>query len=87
MKTDQQDNFTSNGRRRWLEAMAAGLAGVAVWKLGERETSAPLSNHATETPAGAGASLPSGRTSITSRSSGSSKLAVRPAAGAVKRHA
>jgi hypothetical protein len=80
MKTDQQDNSRSNERRRWLEAIAAGLAGVAVWKLGKREKIAPPSKHASEAPAIAEAPTQNGRIGRTSR------IAVRPAAGAVKRH-
>jgi len=80
MKTDQQDNFRSHERRRWLEAIAAGLASVAAWKLAKREKNAPPSKHAAEPPAMADAPVRTSRTSRTSR------IAVHPAAGAVKRH-
>jgi hypothetical protein len=83
MKTDQQDNSRSNGRRRWLEAMAAGLAGAAIWKLGKRDKSAPPSNQAAPAPTIADAPTQNGRPSRTGRTS---RIAVRPAAGAVKRH-
>jgi hypothetical protein len=83
MKTDQQDNSRPNERRRWLEAIAAGLAGVSVWKLVNREKSAPPSKHAAETPTIADAPMQNDRPSRTGRTS---RIAVRPAAGAVKRH-
>jgi len=80
MKTDQLENSRSNGRRRWLETIAAGLAGVAVWKLSKREKSAPLSRHAALAPTIEEAPMQNSQIGRASR------IAVRPAAGAVKRH-
>jgi hypothetical protein len=83
MKTHPQDNSRSNGRRRWLEAIAASLAGAAVWKLGKRDKSEPPSKQAALAPTIADAPTQDGRPSPTGRTS---RIAVRPASGAVKRH-
>jgi hypothetical protein len=80
MKTDHQDNSRAKERRRWLGAIATGLAGVAAWTLGKREKSPLPVSLAGEPPAREEASMRN------SRILGASKLAVRPAAGAVKRH-
>jgi hypothetical protein len=80
MKTDHQDNSRAKERRRWLGAIVTGLAGVTAWTLGKREKSPPPVSLAAVPPAGADTSLRN------SRILGARKLAVRPAAGAVKRH-
>lgn len=78
MNTNSQDHSRAGERRRWLAAIAAGVAGTFAWTRGQRgksNSAGPrVANAAAPT---AEAAAPMARPI---------KLVVRPASGAVKRH-